>query len=87
MIKVYTDKTIQAVYTLNDKLYGSIISKDAEKLTDNLTELYASIPYDLHITKEAYYHSLFLLTCRLAGFEVEGEVHTNKGRIDVDLIY
>ncbi|MDR1418551.1 MAG: ATP-binding protein, partial [Endomicrobium sp.] len=85
LIKVYTNKTIQAVYNLNDKLYEALIGKDAEKLTDSLTELYASIPYNLHITKEAYYHSLFLVTCRLAGFDVEAEVHTNKGRIDVVL--
>jgi hypothetical protein len=59
LIKVYTDKTIQAVYNLNDKLYEAIIGKNAKKLENNLTQLYASIPYDLHITKEAYYLSLF----------------------------
>jgi Holliday junction resolvase-like predicted endonuclease len=85
LIKAYTDKSIQAVYNLNDRIYEAIIGKDAEKLHDNLTELYASIPYDLHITKESYYHSLFVVTCRLAGFEVDGEVHTDKGRIDVVL--
>jgi hypothetical protein len=53
LIKAYTGKTIQAVYKLNDSLCEAI---EAEKLSDNLTELYANIPYDLHIEKEKYYH-------------------------------
>jgi hypothetical protein len=36
----------------------------------------------LHIPREAYYHSLLLLWLKLLGFEVEGEVSTDKGRID-----
>jgi hypothetical protein len=35
--------------------------------------------------KESYYHSLFLLAGRLIGYEVEGEAHTDKGRIDAAL--
>jgi hypothetical protein len=54
-------------------------------LKDNLRDLYASIAYDLHIEEEKYYHSLFIVTCRLAGLEVDGEMHTDKGRIDVVL--
>jgi hypothetical protein len=50
---------------------------------EGLEELYANIPYDLHTKRESYYYSLFLLTMRLIGYEVEGEVHTNRGRIDV----
>jgi Holliday junction resolvase-like predicted endonuclease len=32
--------------------------------------------------KESYYHSLFLVAAILSGYEVENEVHTDKGRID-----
>ncbi|MDR0723658.1 MAG: hypothetical protein LBF23_00515, partial [Endomicrobium sp.] len=45
LIKAYTGKTIQAVYKLNDNLYEAIRRKDAEKLKDNLIELYANVPY------------------------------------------
>ncbi|MDR0415448.1 MAG: PD-(D/E)XK nuclease domain-containing protein, partial [Prevotellaceae bacterium] len=44
--------------------------------------LLAHIPSILHIEKEAYYHSLFLLMMKLLGFDIQGEVLTNIGRID-----
>ncbi|MDR1243821.1 MAG: PD-(D/E)XK nuclease domain-containing protein, partial [Endomicrobium sp.] len=59
--------------------------KDEEELERSLRELYANIPYDLHIGEEKYYQSLFLLTMKFVGYEVEGEVHTDKGRADAIL--
>jgi Holliday junction resolvase-like predicted endonuclease len=61
------------------------MTNNSNKLEEGLVELYANIPYDLHIGQEKYYHSLFLLTMGLIGYEVEGEVHTDKGRIDAIL--
>jgi aspartate/methionine/tyrosine aminotransferase len=54
-------------------------------LTKSVRELFANIAYDLTTQKESYYHSLFLLAGRLIGYEVEGETHTDKGRIDAVL--
>jgi hypothetical protein len=62
-----------------------LIAQDASGLEKNLREMLAYIPYQLHIGKEAYYHSLLLLWLRLLGFDVSGEVNTNKGRIDAVL--
>jgi Holliday junction resolvase-like predicted endonuclease len=45
-------------------------------------ELFAGIPYQLHLPREAYYHSLLLLWLNMLGFEVQAEVSTNQGRID-----
>ena len=45
----------------------------------------SNIGYDLMIKRESYYHSLFLVAGVLSGYEVENEVHTDKGRIDVVL--
>jgi Holliday junction resolvase-like predicted endonuclease len=47
--------------------------------------LFANIAYDLITQKESYYHSLFLVAGVLSGYEVEPEVHTDKGRIDAVL--
>jgi hypothetical protein len=51
-------------------------------LEQNLRMLLAGIPNLLHIQKEAYYHSLFLLWMRMLGFDIQGEILTNIGRID-----
>jgi hypothetical protein len=42
----------------------------------------ANIPYNLHIPSEAYYHSLLLLWLKMLGFDVQGEILTNIGRMD-----
>lgn len=48
--------------------------------------LLARIPYPIHIAKEAYYHSLLYVMLYSIGFEVEAEVMTNRGRLDLKLI-
>ncbi|MDR1523043.1 MAG: PD-(D/E)XK nuclease domain-containing protein, partial [Endomicrobium sp.] len=85
LLEAYTNKELDLAVGLSKNIAKSIVGKEAEKLKEELRELYATIAYNLHIRKEAYYHSLFLVTCRLTGFEVESEVHTDKGRIDVVL--
>jgi Holliday junction resolvase-like predicted endonuclease len=44
--------------------------------------LLAHIPYELHVQNEAYYHSMLLLLMKMLGFDIQGEVQTNIGRID-----
>jgi Holliday junction resolvase-like predicted endonuclease len=85
LVAVCARKTQKDTEGIRDKIKEAIKKEEREKLEESLRELYANIPYDLHIGKEAYYHSLFLLTMNLVGYEVEGEVHTDKGRIDVVL--
>jgi hypothetical protein len=58
---------------------------DTSGLEQNLRLLLANIPNILHIQKEAYYHSMFLLLMKVLGFNIIGEVLTNIGRIDVVL--
>ncbi len=47
-----------------------------------LRSLFSSIPYQLHINKEAYYHSIFYAIMHLLGFNINSEISTSKGRID-----
>ncbi|MDP5171646.1 MAG: ATP-binding protein [Bacteroidia bacterium] len=71
---------------------SSLIMKIGRAFSENNLEelmllfqtLFARIPYDLFIANlEAYYHSLLYLTFQFLGsFQVESEVHTNRGRID-----
>ncbi|MDR1244126.1 MAG: ATP-binding protein [Endomicrobium sp.] len=83
LVAVCARKTQREAESIRDKIYDSLKEKDEKKLEKSLTELYANKPYDLHIKRESYYHSIFLATAKISGYEVEGEVHTDKGRIDV----
>lgn len=42
----------------------------------------AGIPYNLFLSEEAYYHSIFYLLLKLLGFAILAEPHTSQGRID-----
>jgi hypothetical protein len=85
LLVAYTNKETHEIGDISKRIRKAIEGKDGEVLKEALTELYANIPYDLHIGKEKYYHSLFLLLARVCGFEVNAEEHTDKGRIDAVL--
>lgn len=52
---------------------------------DNMQKLFSLIPYDLYVKNEKYFHSLFYLTIKLAGFQIGAEIHTQQGRTDAAL--
>jgi hypothetical protein len=61
------------------------IDSEAAAFIDRIGNTYLTslpVPYQLHIKREAYYHSLLLLWLNMLGFHVEAEVSTDKGRID-----
>jgi hypothetical protein len=55
---------------------------DTSALAEGLSGLYASIPYQLHLPAEAFYHVVFLATMQFLGFRVLGEVSVAGGRAD-----
>ena len=56
-----------------------------QKMHEILRSLFASIPYELHIDREAYYHSIFYAVMTVLGFDIDAEVSTSKGRVDAVL--
>ncbi len=50
-----------------------------------MQKLFALIPYDLYVKHEKHFHSLFYLTIKLAGFQIDSEIHTQQGRSDAVL--
>lgn len=68
------------------KLIDALREHDFELFFDTLRIFFADISYDLHISKEKYYQTIFYLIFSLIGLNVEAEVRTNKGRIDAVII-
>ena len=56
---------------------------DVERFMQAMSTLLANIPYDHHIKKESYYHSLFQVIANILGLDVTSEVHVSGGRIDM----
>ena len=82
LIAGYASSTASDVSNLRDMMMEHLLSGDAAALERSLREMFARIPLKLHIPQEAYYHSLFLLWLNLLGFDVIGEMMTDKGIID-----
>jgi hypothetical protein len=68
--------------SLRSRMMEQLLDGAATAFEANLKELFANIPYQLHIKRKVYYHSLLLLWLNMLGFHVDAEVSTNKGRID-----
>ncbi len=55
---------------------------DRPQFEQALVALFAAIPYDLHVNREAYYHSIFFAALQATGGEILAEPHSDKGRAD-----
>jgi hypothetical protein len=78
----YTDHSLSATTQLRNKVKEQLVASDEQGFTQSLREIFAHIPYQLHIQQERYYHSVLLIWLKMLDFETYGEVSTDKGRID-----
>ncbi|GHV65653.1 ATPase AAA [Bacteroidia bacterium] len=82
LVSGYANSTPSETSQLRIEMQQQLREGDSEGLSRSLQALLANIPYSLHIGSEKYYHSLFLSWIKMLGFDVQGEVMTNIGRID-----
>jgi hypothetical protein len=82
LLSAYSAYPLEQMQPLMSDMQRQIYAGETSGLEQNLRMLLAGIPNILHIQKEAYYHSLFLVWMRMLGFNIQGEIQTNTGRID-----
>jgi hypothetical protein len=78
----YANCRIPEINQIGSLMMRQLFNGDASGFDRNMKALIANIPYQLHVPKEKYYHSLFLLWLNMLGFKVDAEISTNIGRID-----
>jgi len=81
----FAESEAQSAETAYRRMKGSLQTGDLQGLLEALRGQFARIPYILHISREAYYHSIFLSIVTLLGFKAEAEVMVAGGRIDAAL--
>jgi Holliday junction resolvase-like predicted endonuclease len=54
-----------------------------EDIVDVLRQLFAHVPYQLHMKEEKFYHALLQMACTAAGLKAQSEYSTSHGRIDL----
>ncbi|MDR2399050.1 MAG: ATP-binding protein [Endomicrobium sp.] len=85
VLEYYSNGQSREINRIRVNLGKQIKGKDEKGLEESLKILFAHIPSNLHISLEAYYHSMLMMLMMAVGYEVEGEVNTDKGRIDAVL--
>jgi len=73
------------------QIISYFLSRDFIAIRQELTSLFASIPYDNYVNNnisiyEGYYASVIFAFLSSLGFEVKAEDHSNHGRIDMTMI-
>jgi hypothetical protein len=64
-------------------MQSAIMEKNFDHFFHHFNCLLQEIPYPLHIAHESYYHSLLYLLLKTLGYQVNAEVMTNRGRLDM----
>jgi len=63
-------------------LKEALRAENLKQFLSILKGMLARIPYNLHIARESYYHSIFYIILSMLGLRIQSEVMTDKGRID-----
>ena len=67
-----------------EKLRASLNDLELDTFIEIINDHFARIPYSAYPhAKEGHYQALFLAFLELSGIQTQGEVATNKGRIDI----
>ncbi|MCL2065609.1 MAG: ATP-binding protein [Candidatus Cloacimonetes bacterium] len=82
IIAAFTNSGYTNVETSRREIGKALRNGNLQIVLEMLRRLFASIPYNLHVSLEAYYHSIFFAVMNVLGFKVESEVSGSKGRID-----
>ncbi|MEM7181567.1 MAG: AAA family ATPase [Spirochaetota bacterium] len=67
-------------------IIDSLNDKDIESCIKHIQKVFLSIDYDLHLSYEKYYQTIFYLVFTLIGMRIQAEVKTNQGRIDAVIV-
>ncbi len=85
LLEVFAHIDAEVAQRLSLQLKAAFEKEDLEKVIELLQQLFAHVPYQLHIKEERYYHSLLIMACVIAGIKSSGERSTSHGRIDLVL--
>jgi hypothetical protein len=75
----------QNIIALGQKLQRALGEKDTAALAECFEEILDGIPYEIHLPKENYYHSVILAVLQAYNFKVRSEDSTSEGRMDMRL--
>lgn len=85
LLEVFTKLDFVAAEQLTAQLRTNLNTNKIPEIIACLQQLFAHIPYQLHIKEEKFYHALLQMICTTAGINAQSEYSTSHGRIDLVL--
>jgi hypothetical protein len=70
---------------LNRRIWKLLYKNDIEGIIEEIKKIISAIPYNLHQSRESYYHSLIFTILASSGLNVTAEELTSLGRSDLVL--
>jgi len=64
-------------------LRNALKTEDISAFQSALQSLFAHIPHQLHVEREAFYHALLQMICYILGTDITSEVSVSTGRVDM----
>ncbi|MDR1726455.1 MAG: ATP-binding protein [Acidobacteriota bacterium] len=65
-----------------DRMFEALLAEDHEAFVEELNALLGAIPWQLHIKREAYYHTVAFMAMRLVGLPATAEEPVHSGALD-----
>jgi hypothetical protein len=86
LLAAYMSKPVVLVEaTYSEDMRRALHNGDLERFFQILQTIFASVPYQIAGTHEAYFHSIVHVCLTLTGYVVHSEIPTNQGRMDAVL--
>jgi hypothetical protein len=82
LVQAYGKYPDEQIDELRRTMQRQITACDEAGFARSLEAMIATVPSELHIAKESYYHSLMLIWMRLLGFRIRAEEPNSLGRSD-----
>ena len=85
LFEVFAHVNYNAATKMTNSFYDALASGEIETIVSAIKQLFAHVPYQLHIPQEKFYHALFQMACTAAVIKAQSEYSTAHGRIDLIL--
>ncbi len=86
VFETLTDVTLATLSDTCLDIVTTLNQGDINKMLKKMRYLFAEIPYDIQLTDEKYYQTIFFVLLKLLGVYIHTEVVTNVGRVDAVIV-
>jgi len=85
LFEALTNVHAEYVAETASRLRTALDQINLDKTVVLIRQLFAHVPYQLHMPEEKFYHALLQMLCTVAGIKAQSEYSTDHGRIDLVL--